>query len=240
MSSNDKIRKEIECVYSEVNKLVAKCISEEGSVVVLGDFNTKNARFGGSNDKCKLRLQLEENFQDLNNLHGFRIPSPTWQRGQSKSFIDHVFMSMTDLNAKIEVGDCLNGIGPRQYPDHRPVTLSIPLKTPRFLLSSLKRYDWSKVTELQWKEINLSLMTELQDQDEFFLTASAEELTNFMEKCFKRIRSKYLKPTWIWPNAQPFFSPELKALRKVVRRILSLLGMRTPSYSKLLRSLTRF
>ena len=76
----------------------------------------------------------------------------------------------------------------------------------------MKRYFWGKLTESDWNAIILELMLALDKYSDWILVASADDLVAYLEKKFFQIRSSYLRPTWIQPDAQPFFNKKLNVL----------------------------
>ena len=83
-------------------------------------------------------------------------------------------------------------------------------------MGTVKRYDWGKISEREWVSIHLELMQELDEKFEWIFLASADELVEFMRIRFMRVRSKFLRPTWIRQKSYPFFNKELRAHKKNV------------------------
>ena len=136
-------------LFLDIGELVERCKASGDLVVVLGDFNTHNERFGGLNTGHKCRRDLENDFMDNLGLHAMPLYEHTWRRGTRMSFIDHVMISHIPTVHEIHIGECLNGVGPRQYPDHRPVSLLLSGTQSDFVPADFRRYDWRRATEDQ-------------------------------------------------------------------------------------------
>ena len=115
-------------------------------MLIVGDFNTHNPRFGAypdSNSRMK-RVVLEDNLIDECGLDFTPLPFPSRRRkGHTPSYIDHVMSTKTGLVDRVEIGYSLDGkMDDTQYPDHNPVisTLSSPIS--RFSPSDTESYNW--------------------------------------------------------------------------------------------------
>ena len=133
LNRGSELHRSVKIFYNKLRIFVETAVSSGEMIVVFGDFNTKNARFGGNDDSDLIKLDLEKNFQDLCLLESMELPGPTWRRGNRSSYLDHVMVSRKDSTVSIHLGECLNGVGPRQYPDHRPVFVTQTRQLKTFL-----------------------------------------------------------------------------------------------------------
>lgn len=199
----------------EIRDLVERCRSGGDFIIVMGDFNTHNSRFGGDDGGMRCRRELENEFMDTAGLQAMSLPDYTWRRGDRTSYIDHIMVSHTQVVDSVVVGECLNGVGPRQYPDHRPVSLIISGKSGDFEPSDFKRYNWRRVTELQWSILNTELAEELVKKKESIMLMTASEIHAYIHSHFLRARARFLKPSWIKACGRPFFDLELREAKRV-------------------------
>ena len=71
------------------------------------------------------RVVIEEKFFRDTDLDGHIFDAPTRKKGTQNGFLDRVFYSHASSIDFIHQGQCLNGTGPTQYPDHIPLCYNL-------------------------------------------------------------------------------------------------------------------
>ena len=116
-------------------------------IFVMGDFNSWNPNYAScypTKNLSNTRVATEENFLSDTQLTGHIFDSPTRTKGTQNGFLDRVFYSHSSSIDFIHLGQCLNGIGPSQYPDHRPLFTHLSGTLPIFRLMILHHINGTK------------------------------------------------------------------------------------------------
>ena len=198
-----------------------KKVRDEGfKIFVCGDFNSYNPAFGKypQENFSNPRVILENDFVAELNLKGHILDKPSFQRGNRKGYLDRMFYSHNNIIEFCHLGTCLNGIGPRQFPDHRPLHVVLTGKSSRFKRSDIRRYPWNSISDSVWEKIVDELNDDLASRVSWLSseTTTPDELAEYLRVSFCKIRSKYLTPKFVRSNTQPYFDRSLRKLKRKV------------------------
>ena len=201
-----------------------KRVRDEGfKIFVCGDFNSYNPAFGKypQENFSNPRVILENDFVAELNLKGHILDKPSFQRGNRKGYLDRIFYSHNNIIEFCHLGTCLNGIGPRQFPDHRPLHVVLTGKSSRFKRSDIRRYPWNSISDSVWEKIVDELNDDLASRVSWLSseTTTPDELAEYLRVSFCKIRSKYLTPKFVRSNTQPYFDRSLRRLKRKVKQV---------------------
>ena len=206
-------------LLGDISAHIRKSRRDGQKIFVMGDFNSHNPLYGDYPQKnaSDERVIQEDDFVNKLNLTGQPLDEPSYQRGSNRQFIDRVFYSHKSSVQFCHLGSCLNGIGPTQFPDHRPFNAVLTGRSVQFRPADIKRYNWNSLSENRWKGITSDLLDDLRGRDEWFQRADPNELAEYLRVSFWRERSKNLKPSYVKQNMQPFFNASLRKAKREVR-----------------------
>ena len=145
----------IELLYKNIKERVSHWKKNNKQVMIVGDFNTHNPRFGiypESNSRMR-RVVLEDNLIDSLGLDFTSLPFPSRRRkGHKPLYIDHVMSTKTGLVDRVEIGYSLDGkMDDTQFPDHNPVISTLSSPVSRFSPSDTESYNWFNLSRDDWK-----------------------------------------------------------------------------------------
>ena len=83
----------------------------------------------------------------------------------------------------------------------------------------MRIHNWKKLNDENWEKINKELEKDYKDKEKKIITMTPDQQMKYMEKRFKKIRSKWCKPVWIRENTQMFYDNQLNNLKNTWKKL---------------------